>query len=73
MKTYGTYQSNSGAREIDQFHVHELLDRLHVIRVMFNDFVSDHPAAVLVAEDVEHVCRKLSSLYQKVGRIEFGE
>jgi hypothetical protein len=72
MKTYGTYKDCAGAdAPIDQYRMHELLDRVHMLHIMFGDFIEDHPAATLVQEDVQEIGRLLSGLYQKVGRIEF--
>jgi hypothetical protein len=72
MKTFGKYTDCSGKeQDIDMFHMHGLIDRVHVISRMFNDHVTDHPAAILLADDIEEIARKLRRLYQKIGDIEF--
>lgn len=69
MKTYGKYFTQCGEREIDEFHVHELLDRLHIVRVMFSDFVADHPASILVQSDVMEITGRLMEFYQRVSKL----
>ncbi len=57
--------------EIDEFDLHELLDRVHVVSCLFDDVVIEHHAARNVEEFKHHIARvedALSDLYQVVGR-----
>lgn len=68
MSKYGSYINCDGKeRELDEFHLHELLDRTHMMQDMFNSYVADHPAAKLFSDDIEHIVRELGKLYQSVG------
>jgi hypothetical protein len=73
VKTYGKYTDCNGVEQsIDEFHMHELIDRLHITLVMFEESVVNHPASVLVSGDVQAISSAIGQLYQKVGRIEYG-
>lgn len=72
MKSFGTYTDCSNqSREIDEFHMHELLDRVDITSSLFNNHVADHAAAILFADDIEEIARKLRKLYQKIGEQRF--
>jgi hypothetical protein len=56
---------------IDEFHRHELIDRLHCVRSMFHVLICDHPAATLIQPELDAIDSALSEAYQKAGRIDF--
>lgn len=53
--------------KLDEFHLHELVDRLHCIRMMYEDMIVNHPAAALIIDDVNKVGNKLTKLYLLAG------
>lgn len=70
MKTYGKYKDCIGnERDIDEFHIHELLDRVHVLRDTFHSHISDHPASKLFSDEIEAISEKLGDLYQHIGKV----
>jgi len=60
---------------LDQFHWHEMLDRLHVVKCMFDDFILSHPCAdhKALKLPIEAVADSLYVLYQHAGTVEFEE
>ncbi|WP_136420405.1 hypothetical protein [Herbaspirillum sp. ST 5-3] len=54
---------------IDEFHKHELLDRIHCLNEMFDSLILNHPAAVLMQKELEKAAESLGKLYQKAGMI----
>lgn len=59
---------------IDKYHVHELLDRLHIMQNMWEECIQNHPASIVFIEDkAEKVQDLIGALYQEIGRIEFEE
>ena len=62
-------------RTLDQFHWHEMLDRLHVVKCIFDDFILSHPCAdhKELKRPIEAVSDALRRLYQHVGTAEFKE
>ncbi len=57
--------------EIDEFDLHELLDRVHVVSCLFDDVVIEHHAARNIEEFKQPIARvedALSELYQVIGR-----
>jgi hypothetical protein len=54
---------------IDEFHKHELLDRVHCINEMYQVLISDHPAADLIRAEIDAVGGMLADLYQKAGEL----
>ena len=70
--SYPTYTDCDGKeRQLDAFHLHELLDRAHVARQMFEDFVVDHPAAKIAQAEIDKASRALGEAYQAIGRASF--
>lgn len=56
---------------IDQFHKHELLDRVHCVSTMFDALVTEHPAAgadPAVRAAINEVSERIGTLYQQVGQ-----
>lgn len=70
-----TYKDHSGVEQtIDKYHVHELLDRLHIMQNMWEEIVQNHPACEsMIPWDAERVQKDIGKLYQYIGRIEFDE
>ena len=59
--------------ELDKFHDHEMLDRLHVVMSMADDHLQQHPVAKIESEIGKHIDDAVSSLwqaYQLAGQIE---
>ena len=59
--------------ELDKFHYHEMLDRLHVVMSMADDHLQQHPVAKIESEIGKHIDNAISSLfqaYQLAGQIE---
>lgn len=57
-------------RELDQWHAHESLDRMHVILEMFHLFVREHPfvdKTPHLSEKAEQVSDMLGYMYQAIG------
>ena len=67
-----SFQHKNGG-EIDEFHRHELLDRIHCVGVMFDELVASHTAAELIKSDIAGVSEKLAALYQRAGEVRFHE
>lgn len=58
--------------ELDQFHYHEMLDRLHVMMQVVNNNAQQHPVAKIETEIKEHISKSIDHLwlaYQKTGQI----
>jgi len=56
--------------ELDQFHYHEMLDRLHVIMSMIDDHLQQHPVAKIETEVKDLISQaqdKLWEAYQITG------
>jgi predicted nucleic acid-binding Zn ribbon protein len=68
-----TYVDCSGAvKPLDKYHLHELLDRLHVMQDMWESVIQNHPAcSAIIPEYAEIVQKTLGKAYQDVGRVEF--
>ncbi len=57
--------------EVDEFDLHELLDRVHVVSCLFDDIVIEHHAARQLPEFKQAIARvedALGDLYMAVGR-----
>lgn len=54
---------------IDTGHLLELTDRSHCLNMMFENLVAEHPAAKLVAGDIEAVRVAINDLYQNIAAI----
>lgn len=55
--------------ELDSYHYHEVVDRIHCVRVMLEELLTDHPAVVQTPEVqtlLENASRELSEAYQKM-------
>lgn len=60
--------------ELDKFHYHEMLDRLHVIMSMADDHLQQHPVAKIeseVGQLIDDAITNLYKAYQLTGKIEF--
>lgn len=68
-----TYTDCSGkTRELDEFHYHELTDRLHCLSEMWGSLIIDHPACPSVLGDKADAVQKLiGECYQIAGRADF--
>jgi len=56
--------------ELDMFHYHEMLDRLHVTMSNIDDHLQQHPVAKLEIEIKDLICEaqdKLWEAYQIIG------
>jgi hypothetical protein len=60
--------------ELTELHWHELMDRVHVLTMTFEDAISDHPVAGEVGAEVHQVRSALTDLYSAVSmkRLNFG-
>jgi hypothetical protein len=61
------------AIEVDEFHKHELMDRIHCINMMFNELILTHPAAPSVKEKIDKAENALAELYSAAGEERFKE
>lgn len=61
--------------KLDRFHWHEMIDRVHVVRCMFDDHIADHPCASYegLRDDIDQIQDLLWALYQKAGAIDHKE
>jgi hypothetical protein len=60
----------SGKPKLDEFHYHEMLDRLHVMMAMADDHLQQHPVAKLETEVASHISSAVDHLwhaYQLIG------
>ena len=60
--------------KLDEFHYHELLDRLHLITVTINDFLLDHPVAQKhkkLSKKIGKALMLLAESYQIVGAMDY--
>lgn len=55
--------------EINEWHRHEMLDRAHILVVMFDQLIVTHPAAELLADEIERAAEALHALYQRAGEV----
>lgn len=58
--------------KLDQFHYHEMLDRLHVVMSMIDDHILQHPVAKVDKKLNSHLNKALEELweaYQVAGNI----
>lgn len=63
---------NDVKETLDEFHYHEMLDRLHVIMSMVDDHLQQHPVAKLeleVKQNIEKAIEYLWEAYQQVGNL----
>lgn len=59
--------------ELDEFHYHEMLDRLHVVMSMIDVHLQQHPVAKIETEIkdlISHAQDSLWQAYQLTGNIE---
>ena len=59
--------------ELDEFHYHEMLDRLHVVMSMIDVHLQQHPVAKIETEIkdlISHAQDSLWQAYQLTGTIE---
>lgn len=50
--------------KLDEFHYHEMLDRLHVMMAMADDHLQQHPVAKLETEVASHISSAVDHLWQ---------
>ena len=58
--------------ELDEFHYHEMLDRLSVMMQVVDNNVQQHPVAKIDKELKEHISNAVDQLwlaYQKTGQL----
>lgn len=75
--TYPKYKDCDGnERQLDTYHLHELMDRVHLLQVTFESFVSQHPAACIEQGAIGGASDVLADLYRLIAstveRIEAG-
>lgn len=58
---------------IDEYLKHELIDRVFCVSTMFDQLITDHPAAALLRKEIDEVSLRLGTLYQEVGSAIFVE
>lgn len=69
-----SYQNCNGEiQQLDKFHLHELVDRVHCVQVMIQELLMDHPASGLVGNKFRLASEQLGDAYQQLGRISFDE
>jgi hypothetical protein len=69
---YVDYSLKDG--EIDEFHLHELLDRLHTLQNMWENIIQNHPACgILIKDKAEAVQDAIGDLYQEIADVRFSE
>lgn len=59
---------------LDQFHYHEMLDRLHMIMEITDTHLQQHPVAKIESEIGKHIDDAITSLwqaYQLTGQIDY--
>lgn len=59
-------------KNLDQFHYHEALDRLHVIMSTCDEHLMQHPAIKLepeVKQNIDKAIQHLWEAYQQIGNI----
>ena len=57
--------------EIDKYHLHELMDRLHCMDIMFSELICNHPAADLMRDEMNKLSEALADAYQRSGELNF--
>lgn len=59
-------------KHLDQFHYHEAVDRIHVIMMMCDSHLMQHPAIKIesvVKQNVDKAIQHLWEAYQLIGQI----
>lgn len=59
---------------LDKFHYHELLDRLHIVNTMVDEFLLSHPVCdqeLSIKEKLMMVSIELGNAYQEIGTKSF--
>tara|TARA_B110000881_G_scaffold176945_1_gene161954 strand:- start:221 stop:415 length:195 start_codon:yes stop_codon:yes gene_type:complete len=54
----------SGKPKLDEFHYHEMLDRLHVMMTIADAHLQQHPVAKLETEVASHISSAVDHLWQ---------
>jgi hypothetical protein len=49
---------------------HELMDRLYCMTTMFDHLIRNHPAAVLMQDEIERVSMDIAGLYTESGNLQ---
>lgn len=60
-------------QEVDEFHRHELMDRIFVVQELFNNIVMDHPAGEDMKKELKKVDNALAAAYQRAGKLRFSK
>jgi len=66
------YNNMSAKDKLDQFHYHEMLDRLHVLMSTLDDHIIQHPVCKLekeISTNVEQALSLLWQAYQDTGKL----
>ena len=66
----GTDQVKSKKIKLDNYHYHEMLDRLHVVMSMIDDHLQQHPVAKIetdIKDLISEAQDKLHEAYQVTG------
>ena len=60
-------------KQLDEFHWHEIIDRVHVLRETFSYHIHDHPCAKHseLAPLIDQIDHLLGRLYQEAWRVDF--
>ena len=73
MKKTNQQKQTSKKVELDKFHYHEMLDRLHVVMSMIDDHLQQHPVAKIetkIKDLISEAQDKLWEVYQLTGNKE---
>jgi hypothetical protein len=72
LQTKDQYNNMSAKDKLDQFHYHEMLDRLHVLMSTLDDHIIQHPVCKLekgIGKNVEEALSLLWQAYQDTGNV----
>jgi hypothetical protein len=67
------YTDGNGIEQrLDKYHLHELLDRLHIMQNIWESTIQNHPACeTLMKDKAETVQVLIGRCYQAIGKIAF--
>ena len=65
MKKTNQQKQTSKKVELDKFHYHEMLDRLHVVMSMIDDHLQQHPVAKIETK-IKDLIRKPAQQYKEL-------
>ena len=72
--TLTTSSTDDYTSNLDEFHYHEMLDRLHLMVCNIQDFLADHPVAIKhkrLGKKIDKAGMLLAEAYQMVGSMEY--